>query len=209
MKERPILFSGPMVRAILEGRKSQTRRAVPDRLLEKYSDYDDYCSQVMPTSVACKRDYEAEFFSAHCKYGVPGDRLWVRETFNRTNPGGQNGIYYYKADDSFPTCLGGGQYIGDEVWKPSIHMPRAASRILLEITDIRVQRLNDISGDDAKAEGFKGNIWNDITARKCEKDYWAINWFRALWVSINGQLSWHKNPWVWCISFKVVEGCNL
>lgn len=206
MKERPILFSTPMVQAILAGSKTQTRRICKPANTESLS--------FVVSDNGHFGDEEGDV-SFTCPYGKPGERLWVRETFNRTNPGGQNGIYYYKADDSFPTCLGGGRYIGDEVWKPSIHMPRVASCILLEITDIRVERLNDISEEDAKNEGLIKNSlfgeWGGVVKHPTVPDHFRwfrspINAFKNLWESINGEESWDKNPWVWVVEFKVIEG---
>lgn len=149
----------------------------------------------------------------HCPYGGPGDRLWVRETFNRTDPGGLNGLYYYRADTGFPW---GDAYIGIEAWKPSIFMPREASRITLEITDVRLERVQDISEADAIAEGlykFSGrqlcgmpevdtwdgrNFFYHPDTRAARFDYWN------LWDKINAKrgFGWDKNPWVWVITFK-------
>lgn len=173
MKERPILFSAPMVRALLDGRKTQTRRVVKP--------------QPTATREEAIRTYgkggtfilEAGFFGVRCPYGQLGDRLWVRETW-----GACAGSPVYRADDN-ATCPDGGR------WKPSIHMPRWASRITLEVTGVRVERLQDISEEDAIAEGVPEQ----------RGDPWA---FQCLWDSINGareRCSWAANPWVWAITF--------
>ncbi len=136
MTERPILFSGAMVRAILEGRKTVTRRVVkPCR----------HPFGRMLTAEEVAAEFNGGTCAVLCPYGQPGERLWVRETFNRSNPGGAEGVYYYRADGQFPVAMGGNRFYGNEAWKPSIHMPRAACRILLEITAVRVERLQDIS----------------------------------------------------------------
>lgn len=146
-----MLFSGDMVRALLDGSKTQTRRLVKPQ---------------SPTS------------NELCPYGQPGDLLWVRETWNRTNPGGDSGVYYFRADTRFPDELGGRPYTGEEQWRPSIHMPRSASRIALEVTGTRIERLQDISESDVVAEGVKllpnglwggksGSVWKDCTRGVC------------------------------------------
>lgn len=187
IKERPILFSAPMVRAILEGRKTVTRRPVKGVGLVWLDNF--------------KPEYVADPDNNLCPYGKPGDRLWVRETFNQTNPGALDGVYYYRADGRFPKCIGGGRFTSAESWKPSIHMPRAASRILLEITDLRVERLQDISNEQALAEGVK-SAEPDIDPDG--NDYSPCELFGGLWTMINGMESWNANPWVWVVEFKRV-----
>lgn len=188
MKERPILFSAPMVRALLDGSKTQTRRVVkPSK-----------CRYFGVPLAACELAGEVNSGEyANSIYGQPGDRLWVRETWLQTNPFTKGGLhtYGYRASDAveFP----------DAVWKPSIHMPRAASRITLEITAVRVERLQDISEEDAIAEGVK---WFSSGAVECPgMPETPIDAYRSLWEKINGPGSWEKNPWVWCISFKRTE----
>lgn len=166
MKERPILFNSEMVKAILEGRKTQTRRVVkpqPDDIPGMK------CTGLNKDSLK------------QCPHGKPGDRLWVRETFVLTYSGTK-----YKATN----------YDATVKYKPSIHMPRWASRITLEITDVRVERLTNISGRDAYFEGMK----------ECEfKEDGSIDDFKALWDSISKpEHSWAANPWVWVIEFKVL-----
>ncbi|MGP0902062.1 hypothetical protein [Serratia sp. CY76391] len=209
MKERPVIFNGEMVRAILDGRKTQTRRvmaAQPEsnqfgllRISDstKRSDIGKYH---WAESNATGTHQRSALFS--CQFGQVGDRLWVREMFmDLTGTGieattGKFEGFAYRADTP------AGSY-GDEVrkeyglkWTPSLHMPRKACRILLEITAVRVERLNDISEEDAKAEGAPTEL--------CiigEKHYMG---FRTLWRSIYGEESWRANPWVWVIEFRRV-----
>lgn len=180
MKERPILFSGPMVRAILEGRKTQTRRVVKPQP-----------AHIPGIGTVLNID---TITGRACPYGNPGDRLWVRETWAHRRwmlgDASPNPTTVYRAD--------GEDLKGCARWRPSIHMPRWASRIALEVVSVRVERLQDISEDDAKAEGvtIKGTSRYDGEARDA---------FEALWCSINGADSWEINPWCWCISFKVIK----
>jgi len=185
--ERPILFSGEMVRALLEGRKMQTRRIIkpqPDIA-------DPELEKVLPAA------WEDGFIDVECPYGIIGDRLWVRETFCEFLDD-----YIYKADEKLPPY---------HKWKPSIHMPRTACRIALEITGVRIERLQDISEDDALAEGiFKSTYDNYFhsTLHPVKGTYqcWvsARQAFEMLWKSINGVNSWEENPWVWVIEFRRV-----
>lgn len=187
MKERPILFSGPMVRAILEGRKTQTRRIWKPRKIWQDECEDGYS---MPHFV----DGDGEFHDQPCPYGQPGDRLWVRETW-RVADGGTK-YYEYAADRSVL------REAVDEAccvkWKPSIYMKRAASRITLEVVAVRVERLQDISRGDAMAEGCP-------FANKADGGDPRI-WYSWLWNQINGDGSWDANPWVWVVEFRKVEG---
>ena len=206
-KERPILFSGEMVRAILEGRKTQTRRII------KNKDFLQWVEVGFADSFIKDSD---NLWQNECPYGQPGDRLWVRETFEYRSyeEGYDNGIQQggdhdweegyslvgYKADNSIlPYELQEEDYLGKcpkiGRWYPSIHMPRWASRILLEITDIRVERLQDITEEDAKAEG----IYKDPNVIY---PYSYVEMFSHLWEAINGAESWNKNPWVWVIEFR-------
>ena len=170
MKERPILFSAPMVRALLAGTKTQTRRIAKGLALEWLSEGFE------PTFVA-------DDANRLCPYGKPGDRLWVREAWAKTHCLGHE-MFVYRAEDN-RTDYGG-------PWKPSIHMPRLASRILLEIVSVRIERLQDISEADAEAEG---------TPIPCGG--W-VGGYRNLWESINGPGSWDSNSWVWVVEFKRV-----
>ena len=228
MKQTSVIFTAPLPQKILEGIKTQTRRVVTERLLAKYSDYDDYCSQVTPGDIPFQREFEKEFYGARCKYGKPGDQLWVKETFfawgrwearfsekkkrdewhfvDLTIQCGES----YKYADCPPEKIKSGK--GGQVgwWKrPSIFMPRLASRILLEITALRVERLNSISDEDAITEGAKADPC-DHARRTCDEigcyGPTAKNDFQFIWDSIHGEGAWLKNPWVWCITFKVIEG---
>lgn len=165
MKNIPILYGTAMVIAQLAGLKTQTRRVVKDQPTSSYavpaqlghglrSDgirHSGLNDQVLWHWVV--EDQPCGLFL--CPYGKPGDLHWVRETFNRTNPGGEHGIYYYKADGKFPDCIGGDDFMGDEVWKPSIFMPRDAARLFNQVTRVHIERVQAISREDAIAEGFK------------------------------------------------------
>jgi hypothetical protein len=186
-KERPILFQGAMVRAILAGTKSQTRRPVKGLALE-------WLAPGMFTP-----EYVALPENGLCPYGHPGDRLWVREAWAQNS--GTEGGYLYRADHGgtsgfYKTDLKTGLWThACHKWRPSIHMPRAASRIALEITDVRVELLQDISESDANAEGCDlPSVDQDWS--QCRR------WYQALWESINGPGSWDANPWVWAVSFR-------
>lgn len=200
MKERPLLFSAPMVRAYLAGMKTQTRRIVKDTDVR---DVGAFGIAAYVTSRAVKergRTIGNRDITKTCPYGGPGDRLWVKETFvYRT----KHNRYYYRANHPVHD-----PYAHDG-WRPSIFMPRKASRITLEITEVRIERLQEISEEDACAEGAPmlvvghGTITPDDL--KAEPGYWSPNLYRAgyedLWESINGPGSWEANPWVWAISF--------
>lgn len=212
MIERPILFSTPMVQAILVGNKTQTRRVVKPRkdLL--------FGCLLQPHELAGEVNAGD---TLNCPYGQVGDQLWVRETFSTDNC--NEGECYYKASindrDWYELNF---DEISEMRWKPSIHMPRLASRIQLEIENIRVERLHDISEQDAIAEGVER--WTVGMDKQPESGWWrdysytdeeaaagyppllsAKDSFRTLWESINGAGSWDLNPWVWAISFKRVE----
>ena len=179
MKERSIIFSGPMVRAILEGRKTQTRRVVkPQPPEDAILTVDDFGR--------CLLGSAHSFWNyVKCPYGAPKNRLWVRETFALESPT----CAVYQADQTDKTVV--------ERWRPSIHMPRCASRITLEIVSVRVERLQDISEEDALDEGV---FLNSTTHWATE----AREAYHRLWESINGPGSWDKNPWVWVIEFKSI-----
>jgi hypothetical protein len=197
MKERPILFSAPMVRAILDGSKTQTRRALRVQPLDVVPMNGDQAGREWVGLMT--RDSEPKGTVFRCKFGQPGDRLWVRETwaFNPDHPG-QHSRAIYRAD---PECK-----YDAERWTPSIHMPRAASRILLEITSVRVERLQDISDYDAIAEGIGLNataVGVPMTTPAGETMPRVM--YRDLWQGINGPGSWDANPWVWVVEFKRVQ----
>lgn len=216
MKERPILFSGPMVRAILEGRKTQTRRVLKhdpsdDWKPAYYCDINGYDEdgELSPDVVigwgAVNQDGDEGYV---CPYGKPGNRLWVRENFS--GPYGCRNLKPKDWPDNAPIWhwADGNPVKGD--WtkpKPSIHMPRWASRITLEITGIRVERLQDISEADAKAEGC-APAWLDAddheTIHADQRPTYRRG-FSRLWCGINGPESWDANPWVWVIEFQRVR----
>ncbi|ELA3304519.1 hypothetical protein SIO39_005148 [Klebsiella pneumoniae] len=219
--ERGMIFNGEMVRALLSGRKTQTRRIIkpqPEVTLSG-SLSGKWLSRPLNGLLLPK----IEDIAIHCPFGAVGDRIWVRETWGVVShafsddglmidwvpdrpataihemPFG-NGYYsgyaIYATDGDFTWGDDDGYEDGRWCWKPSIHMPRAASRILLEITDVRVERLRSMSQDDARAEGV-------IAASGPMEAGLA---FRELWDSIYGEESWKANPWVWVIEFKRVEG---
>jgi len=180
MKERPILFSGPMVRAILEGRKTQTRRVIK------------------PQPVGS--NYRIDLKKPVCPYGRPGDRLWVRETFVRFDRSHWPPKYGYKADTLGPGFEESEQARKDlgYKWRPSIFMPRAASRLDLEVLGVRVERIQEISSEGAMDEGVYKKI--DQPAN----NFLPIPAFRELWDSINAKrgFAWESNPWVWVVDFR-------
>mgnify|MGYP001451522500 CR=1 FL=1 len=192
MKETPILFSSEMVRAILDGRKTQTRRIINPQ---------------PKTIIKDPRNRLPEAFWVDgekwikCRYGQPGDRLWVRERFfcnDYRYPKGpinelKDALYYYA--DGIPCFEGEESLIR---WKPSIYMPRWASRITLEIDEIRVERVQDITEDDAMAEGCEKLLMETRS---------ALNNFMNLWNFINSKrgYGWDTNPWVWVVKFHRLE----
>lgn len=208
MKERGMIFNGEMVRAILDGRKTQTRRII--KLSHESG---------MKNPVVRGKNGEASYVGCRlaamlCPFGKPGDRIWVRETFQ--GPLVSEDLFEeYRA---YPEKFEKPQYceyaadggtkpeycdLDDNLrhgWLPSIHMPRWASRILLEITDVRVERLATISQEDAAKEGYPANP----EPYGGSMDKWL--WFRQLWDSIYPEQSFSHNPWVWVIEFKRVEG---
>jgi hypothetical protein len=199
MKERPILFSGPLVRAILDGRKTQTRRVV------KTTD----SGRVKAAGSAKNWHLDDPNAVLACPYGVPGDRLWVRETWSAIPVYEvDNGVYeagepYHKVPKEKPSnahVIYAADTDAEGPFRPSIHMPRWASRILLEVDSVRVERLNDISELDAKAEG--------CFPRETEDGWLSCRTaFCELWEAINGPDSWDANPWVWVVEFgRVLEG---
>lgn len=236
MKYRPILFSGEMVRAILEGRKTQTRRVVKMSSVEGFDTHDMWHSaqQVRDGSWifwSCKTPpskttYESGGFL--CPYGQPGDRLWVRETYQLWQPWGSDGDEWIgdevmEFDGRVPKVapdeysMWKVAYKADEPelckwWRPSIFMPRWASRITLEIVNVRVERLQEISRDDARAEGMS-NIWawgperDRIHFSRAVLNPFVAN-FSVLWDEINSKrgFGWDVNPWVWVIEFKCISG---
>lgn len=217
MKERPIIFNADMVRAILDGRKTQTRRPVKPikHPFGHWLSVDDVAGEMIGGTGAVS-----------CPFGLKRQRLWVRETWNHANYPGCNyeagTPVFYRAD-----------YLNDpwgadwernpegmrRKWRPSIHMPRTASRINLEITEVRVERLQDISGNDAIAEGLVtlskdcGRTWKyglpDSDGLPHGAGWAWRDWeqdprcaYKRLWESIYGADSWAENPWVWVVEFR-------
>lgn len=223
MTERGMIFNAEMVRAVLDGRKTQTRRIIqsPAKNMQasgqKVIDYrepgdnwygDHVFSMRNQSGTWC--DYTSEQFLAKCPFGAVGDRLWVRETWMPDAPrdGTWGDVEFYGCKGSplsmIPErfrkpehCIHRASWDDSEMvgWTPSIHMPRWASRITLEITGVRVERLQDISESDCAAEGLGSPFLRDYKKSK----------FAALWQSIYGADSWQANPWVWVIEFKRVE----
>lgn len=219
MRERGMIFNAEMVRAILAGRKTQTRRIMKVQPSEAFT----------PMNMALETDYKARWYTPgvvdkdgylqpaskevfgvsnenegySCPFGAVGDRIWVRETFTghyldddqiqdiKDGRDKASSLCEYRAD--YPDG-----YQAADGWTPSIHMPRWASRILLEITGVRVERLKSISDRDALREGCSTA---DMKSGDCVADVFA-----RLWASIYGSDSWNANPWVWVIEFKRVEG---
>lgn len=207
-KSRPILFSGPMVRAILAGRKTQTRRVI-DRVagLGVVTCFGGSETTGYDFALRDRRDMWNEFredeLLRRCPYGQPGDELWVRETWGEVRYVSVAGMrprdskIVYRADDPDDPV---DRPMG---WNPSIHMPRWASRITLTVKAVRVERLHDISHDDAIAEGILGTKWAEaeLTLREQALPL-SVLAYSHLWQEINGPDSWDANPWVWVVEFE-------
>jgi hypothetical protein len=226
MKTRPILFSAPMVRALLDGTKSQTRRALKP---QPPLDVGSLSAEVIAPTIVDRHGNEdagADVFGCttddgdwclRCPYGEPGELLWVRETFTIKDKA-LDGLEYppfYRSDvtDSHGLCFAtddGPRYVEQLKWTSSIHMPRWASRLTLRITDVRVQRLQEISQDDALAEGIdtEGDAYLEveraISAGVCPHHV-EVATYAWLWDSINGAGSWASNPWVWALTFDTIK----
>ncbi|WP_420465564.1 hypothetical protein [Panacagrimonas sp.] len=211
-----------MIRALLDGRKTRTRRVMKPQPYGNGFHFDGHdilchCDELPPDAMlldigrgqnrCTTSNYEG--WESACPYGMPGDLLWVRETWGRDD---EDGKVFYRADvsheddtDNFENCRleGAPGYR----WRSSIHMPRWASRLTLRITDVRVQRLQDISEKDAAAEGVERDSdgWFDYLMPGTQCCTNARDSFRTLWESINGPGSWDADPWVWCVSFDVLR----
>jgi hypothetical protein len=213
-KERPMLFSGPMIRALLDGSKTQTRRVVKWPL--KANTAVSYGENAIDYGRNHHADPTADIIRL-CPYGQPGDRLWVRETCRAEEaPHGIDGIRYI-ADDFWQPIKNTVE--AAEQWGkmfnyrrvrgatvPPIHMPRWASRLLLEIKAVRVERLQHISERDVRAEGCEMRQFNLLFMDAAERKRAYTDLYGNLWVSINGPESWAANPWVWVVEFKVIAG---
>lgn len=217
-KHRPILFSTAMVQAILEGRKTQTRRTVkpqPDSKATLFSyQPDQWPKKPWIAKFKFKEIEGAPYYEVtndyKCPYGEPGDILYVRETWKPENMKSHDEYLVgvrYKADDSWKQIpIFGPVYNAfhagkGKSWQPSLFMPKEAARLFLRITDIRVERLQDISEEDCLKEGIE-------SVKVSEAAYHSGTygeWFRELWQSINGPESWEANPWVWVVSFERTE----
>jgi hypothetical protein len=215
MRERPIIFSAPMVRAILEGRKTQTRRVVKPQPPAGH-DFAGFtacstCRADVGKAVWGAGDVRTVLREKHrvrCPYGQPGNRLWVRESLGYCNEYG----HFYAADRTFLCSVfddeakqTGYSYEGDMggASVPSIHLPRRWSRITLEVTGVRVERLQDISNDDARAEGVLPAYADQCVS--LGHPFNALPLFRELWGHINGPDSWDANPWVWVVEFRRID----
>ncbi|WP_019106219.1 hypothetical protein [Pantoea ananatis] len=249
MRERPILLNAEMVRAVLDGRKTQTRRIIqsPAKNMQangqKVIDYREPGDKWYGEHVFSMRnqsgtwcDYTKEQFLAKCPFGAVGERLWVRETWQAIHdsldefgnvdertwipsvPKSSEGYWRAVYAEEFGVS---NREDRDFPWRPAIHMPRWASRITLEITGVRVERLQDISEADACAEGIRAGVRRTDQSEFNEPVYCnyladnlnvASEWFErpsdsfiSLWQSIYGEESWQHSPWVWVIEFKLLD----
>ncbi|WP_236237823.1 hypothetical protein [Pseudomonas faucium] len=252
-KERPILFSGPMVLAIVAGRKTVTRREIKPRMRSADTQFElhqqpDGSWRPLHTFDESCMDAQGTEHPIVCPYGRTGDRLWVRETWLEDPE--DDGTWAYtqhmgckgsplsdipKRFQKPEHCIFRASWEGpDMLWRPSIHMPRWASRILLEVTDVRVERLQDINDEQAQAEGMvytdfglqerpgRASIdggktfhplkpqqapgWHAGDATHPDQCLDRARWaFANLWEKINGENSWDANPWVWVVEFKRIE----
>ncbi|MED5757828.1 hypothetical protein VZ191_05530 [Enterobacter roggenkampii] len=222
MAERGMIFNAEMVRAILDGRKTQTRRIMKVQPVLNGNFYEVFGAG-WSKGIKSVPAVPGHSLSTKCPFGTVGDRIWVREAFRVMGCATDVARLMYKASErnsftestrTVPVASCTKQ--PSQKWTPSIHMPRWASRITLEITDVRVERLNSIIEDDAAAEGVGSAIW--FAATGVPEDEWSslgehgaerashINTFATLWESIYGAESWQANPWVWVIEFRRVEG---
>lgn len=194
VKERPILMHARSINGILKGRKTQTRR-----IMKQQPSVTSKSDGLWPDEKAQFVRNRAQYIRDCCPYGQPGDRLWARETWGGDDLCG----FAYRADHpDWPRFQGDGEQ-PDSKWKPSIHMPRKASRLSLEITGIRVERVQDISEADAKSEGCQAADY--ATGRECILDPSMGSYrlhFQSLWDDTNGKGAWDRNDWCWVVDFK-------
>lgn len=204
MTERPILFSAPMVRAILAGTKTQTRRALKIQPLDILPMEGEFAGRQWVALMS--RKPEPKGMVLRCKHGVPGDRLWVREAW--TTHAFLDAVAPRDLKTISIHYLADGGDIKTGKYRPGMFMPRRISRINLEITDVRVERLQDISEADAIAEGiseFIGGWWCEHDDAEQIAGTTPQEGYRHLWERINGKGSWDANPWVWAISFRMIK----
>ncbi|WP_437217313.1 hypothetical protein [Pectobacterium sp. LFLA-215] len=207
-----MIFNAEMVRAILDGRKTQTRRIIKNQPFDRSQYRHDHQIEIISGRAENGDEVDGLYaytkstggtWSAKCPFGQPGDRLWVRETsglqVRRDALGGTGEFRVYRASnpDAIRFTADGKNY--PIKWIPSIHMPRPASRILLEITDVRVERLKYIPRDGIIAEGYPAERATD------GGEYDPFLWYRDLWESIYGAGSWQANSWIWVIEFKQIK----
>lgn len=225
---KPILFSGPMVQAIIRGEKTQTRRIIDPQPIDDQNSgcfFDGKCRKQYKHDIM-HEDWRIQFIKDWCRYQV-GDVLWVRESFLTLEPEHCDGVmanrFYYKADhietneEWLKECIADGYLYK---WTPSIHMPKKSARLFLRVTGIRIERLNDINEHDALAEGVERWVEERMKSRPTYyKVYFnecapteassytscPIDSFSTLWQLINGAESWDANPWVWVYEFESIE----
>jgi hypothetical protein len=212
-RARPILMSTPMIHALLDGQKMQTRRIMKPQPTNEWA--------WNPHSKTNPLDYSREVWDRFCPYGKPGDLLWVREkhSYAMVEAGTSKRLH-----DSPPLYFADDPHWDGPKWKPSIHMPRWASRLTLELMKVQVQRLHDITAEDARAEGLACVTKDDGKTFKyglpdldgfpgCDNHGWAWkDWhidprqaYKKVWDDINGHGSWNQDPFVWVLSFKVKQ----
>ncbi|TWX75250.1 hypothetical protein FR731_23360 [Enterobacter hormaechei] len=194
-----MIFNGEMVRAILDGRKTQTRRIMKNQPAGDYPDTPALIRSVGNGFQWYGHYGESSIFN--CPFGAVGDRIWVRETWAEAGAGAPDlKLYCANYPEHVPTHYENVPPANEIRWTPSIHMPRWASRLTLEITGVRVERLASVSDDDAGKEGYPANP----APYGGDMDKWL--WFRQLWDSIYPDQSFKHNPWVWVIEFRRIEG---
>lgn len=201
-QEKPILFSTPMIKAILDGSKTQTRRILKSGFEHHSLPFSKILFHPSPKlqTQAFFRDKGNLLLGTKCPYGNVGDLIWVRETFIEF----PHGVFNFKTDPD-PVFE-----VAASKWKPSIHMPKSAARIWLEIEKITVERLQDISEEDARSEGVITYMkWLQETSKNYNPDTklgaYPVTAFSRLWKKINGRESWKANPWVWVVKYKILS----